>query len=259
MSTFIVSSAERCFEKLYLDHETADARFKIKVGNEFEYFPAHKIILSAASEVFRAMFYGPIKEKGDILIVDASPVAFKAFLEFFYKPKVALPSTDILNVINLCKKYEMPMETKACEEAIKCFATDDDICSVYAMAVFFELDDLIQFCESRIITKANSICSSAGFLECDRITFGKVIRLTAFSYNFNASQKVDACMAWAKAECTRKNLIHTSANLKGQIKDVIGRIPFDELTIDGFKQFTAKYVDFFDTSDYHSIVLKLMT
>lgn len=148
MSMFIVSSAEHSFEQLYLDHETADARFNIKVGNEFEYFPVHKIILSVASEVFHSMFYGPNKGKGDILIVDASLVAFKAFLEFFYKTKVALPSTDNLGVINLCKKYEMPKEMKACEEAIECFATDDDTCShVYAMAMFFELDDLIEFCE----------------------------------------------------------------------------------------------------------------
>lgn len=257
MNKFTVS-VYRSYEKLYLDWKTADARFKIRIDDvRFEYFPVHKAILSAASEAFRAMFYGSIQEKGDILIVNASPDAFKTFLQFFYKTDVTLPSKHIVEIVNLCKKYGMVKETKACEIAIKKFVTLGETCSVYGLAVLLELNDVRRFCEDRIKTNAQQICSSSGFLECDQKLFYKVLQLLVGS-DCSALEIVNACMAWAKAECTRKNLNDTSANLKAQIKDYIGQIPFDKLIFDDFIKFTTTYDDFFDKTDYHSIVLKLM-
>jgi len=49
---------------------------------------AHKVILSAASDVFETQFYGEVQELGDeVTIVDASCEAFKAMIEFIYDKK----------------------------------------------------------------------------------------------------------------------------------------------------------------------------
>lgn len=65
-------------QKLYLISENADVVFIV----ENKHIPAHKIILAAASDVFKAMFYGSLKEQGDIRIVGATVSAFKEFLSF---------------------------------------------------------------------------------------------------------------------------------------------------------------------------------
>lgn len=44
---------------------------------------AQKYVLADFSPVFEAMFSGPMKESGDIIIKDVSPDVFKVFLELF--------------------------------------------------------------------------------------------------------------------------------------------------------------------------------
>lgn len=56
-------------EKLYRDRKTADVYFVVRSGDvACKRIPAHKILLAAASDVFGAMFYGPLKEGGDVRI-----------------------------------------------------------------------------------------------------------------------------------------------------------------------------------------------
>lgn len=67
-------------EKFYLDSNTADLSFIFGAEtNHFESVPAHRIILSISSPVFETMFYGSLKEKAKIPIIDATAEAFKEF------------------------------------------------------------------------------------------------------------------------------------------------------------------------------------
>lgn len=70
--------------KLYLESKNADVYFVFESNGTTERIPAHKILLASGSEVFEAMFFGSLKEEGEIKIVDASCAAFKQFLRLFY-------------------------------------------------------------------------------------------------------------------------------------------------------------------------------
>ena len=50
------------------------------VGNDKVEVKAHKLILLSRSPVFRAMFTGPLQEKGNIKIPDSTHKAFRTFL-----------------------------------------------------------------------------------------------------------------------------------------------------------------------------------
>ncbi|KAF7098534.1 LOW QUALITY PROTEIN: hypothetical protein CFC21_100269 [Triticum aestivum] len=73
--------------------EGADVSFKV----DAEVFPAHKIILAMQSPVFKAEFYGPMKNKakhGLTIIEDMQPAVFKALLHFIYTDSLA-PMDDL--------------------------------------------------------------------------------------------------------------------------------------------------------------------
>lgn len=58
-------------EKLYLQSKAADVHFKFGSEddpNSIVRVPAHKSLLATASTVFDSMFYGDLKENGDIQI-----------------------------------------------------------------------------------------------------------------------------------------------------------------------------------------------
>jgi hypothetical protein len=61
--------------------EGSDVSFKVKD----EVFPAHKNILAVRSPVFRAEFYGPMRDEQNLRIVeDMQPTVFKGLLHFIY-------------------------------------------------------------------------------------------------------------------------------------------------------------------------------
>lgn len=86
--------------KLYRDSKTADVHFTFESSNNGAdtRIDAHKNLLAATSDVFGAMFYGEMKETGDIRVVDVSEAAFKEFLQYFYQRKVKLTAENVAEV-----------------------------------------------------------------------------------------------------------------------------------------------------------------
>lgn len=249
---------QNILEALYITRNYADVRFNFFKNNEkLGYVMAHKYILSMGNEVFHTIFYGALKENGDIRIDDVTPEAFNEFLQFFYTSNIALTSQNIIEVAYLCKKYSYQDGLITCETAMKTFVSIDNICASYEAAMLLDLHDYVQFCENRIKIFAKQICSSVGFLETDRELFNTVIKLLIES-DCNSSVIVNACMNWAKAKCEQNDVESTTANLKKQIKDIIGLMPFDKLKYHQFRKFTFNYEDFFAKDEYDLIVSKLL-
>ncbi|XP_055305932.1 BTB/POZ domain-containing protein 3-like [Sitodiplosis mosellana] len=152
-------------ENLYLDSKTADVKFVFGAGTDHvETVPAHKSILSIVSPMFDKMFYGSLPEPGDVPIVDASAAAFKEFLQFFYLNKVQLTPEHIIDVSNLCKKYELVEGLAICENPLQKSFSIDEMCSGYALAILLEITNTIQFCEKKIKLNAEAILKSTSFL-----------------------------------------------------------------------------------------------
>lgn len=86
-------------KNLYMNEETSDFHFIFEVTKgKYLRIPAHKLLLIAASDVFRTMFNGTWKEKNEVQIVDALPSAFKEFLQFFYTGRVRLTTENVAQV-----------------------------------------------------------------------------------------------------------------------------------------------------------------
>lgn len=245
-------------EKMYLNSSTADVFFEFNIDSdddEYEQVPAHKILLSIGSPVFETMFYGLLKEKREIPIVDASADAFKIFLQFFYLSEISLNGENLAEITNLCKKYELDDCLKSCETALKDTLSIEEMCWGIRFAIFMELEDLTKFCEEKIKENAAEILQTESFLECDQKTFYYILLLVC--YNCNASKIVDASMEWAKAECKRQDLDETSQNLKDRIGEAFELIPFHGLSFNELSIHTVMYKGFFTIEELETIIQKI--
>lgn len=247
---------ERKIHELYLNPKGADVNFIFKNTDtdHSEKVSAHKIILSLDSPVFDRMFFGSMKEQGDVQIVDASVAAFKEFLQFFYLNEVSLSSANIIYVTNLCKKYEMDDFLKPCEAVLYNSLTMDEMCWGYNIAQLLELENLSRFCEERIKTNAEKIIKSESFVECD----GKSLReiMTLVASDWVSLKRVIAYMEWSKAQCKRNNLDLSPKNLRNQLKDVFYEIPFDRLDTQQLSQHVASYKGFFTAEELEELFVK---
>lgn len=167
------------FEDFYLDAATADVFFVFGDGNNNQRIPAHKVLLAAKSDVFKAMFYGELKEKGDIKIVDASIAAFKEFLRFFYCTEIDPTIENAPNVLKSADKYNVPACCDFYEKFLGDTITNDNVCFVYGLAILYKRSGLKELCERRIAENTESVLKSQSFLECDQSVLQAIIDYSA--------------------------------------------------------------------------------
>lgn len=250
---YLCSPFER--EKLYLNVVGADVYFVICDGRNDERIPAHKSIMAKKSDVFRAMFYGKLRESGDIRIVDASAGAFKEFLEFFYFKHVMLTMENIDDVVYLSTKYLLSSGISACEQFLMYSLNTENIFHRSELAAEFDLVDLKAKCDKIITGNTLDVLQSAAFLECDRAMLGRMLK-DQLLFSCTETDVFHAYMIWVKhrAKATGK----TDSNVTRQmidehLGDLFYEMRFGSMTMDEFSGVTSTYGDLFSADEHHEI------
>ncbi|XP_031634316.1 BTB/POZ domain-containing protein 6-B-like [Contarinia nasturtii] len=252
------SAASETTKKLYLNAEFADINFLFKKDDDFidaTKLPANKAILAVLSPVFNTMFYGSMKEKGDVKIVDADVNAFKEFLQFFYLTEVKLTMENIEAVARLADKYDIIDCVNACATFLEGQLTMDNMIWGYQLAVFLKNDALIEFCEKKIGESPKTVFVSDAFLRCDKQTLEHILEL-----NLTCSELdiFNACLIWAKHACNQNGLDENNLeNFKVQLGDCLKSIRFDEMKIDEFTMLYVSYKALFTADEFEDIMLSL--
>ena len=118
----------------------------------------HKKVMAIKSSTFEAMFYGPLKEEEDpVVIKETTFEAFKNLLNFIHDivedwSKVELP--ELLHTANLAERFNLPKMKQKVLENLQSFAvTEDNMLETAATAEEFgclvlESEVLLQACSS---------------------------------------------------------------------------------------------------------------
>lgn len=239
--------------KLYLDCSTADVYFVFGSKLKDERIPAHKCLLTAGSDAFKAMFYGEMAEKSDIPIVDASVAAFQEFLQFFYRDDVQLTMENIFEVVNLANKYNVCLKT--CESFLQQSLIIENACSSYGLAILFDLKDLKAACETMIAENAIAIFQTASFLDCDLAVLSHILKMDNLSCT--ETRVFHACMDWVKEKSNETQL--TLKIVHKHLGDSLFDIRFRSMTIEEFTELLVCYGNLFSSEEYQEIVRVIVT
>jgi speckle-type POZ protein len=111
---------------LFNNMQFSDVNFKIG-GREF---PAHKVILSARSQYFAAMFQHPMKEQStnQVKIEDIEPEVFDQLLRFIYTGRVPLDKLQTMaaGLLIAADKYLMDELKMKCENYLLSHMSSDN-------------------------------------------------------------------------------------------------------------------------------------
>ncbi|XP_051173141.1 speckle-type POZ protein-like [Leptopilina boulardi] len=119
-----ISKIEHNFHPFLISDVLSDVSFQI----ENKEFPAHKIILAAASPVFEKMFTHQMKENitNNVQIEDTDPDVFKEMLNYIYMGKVENLNSMAFDLYELANKYEITKLQIICEESLEnCLDVDN--------------------------------------------------------------------------------------------------------------------------------------
>lgn len=244
--------ALKIFRKQYLDEKTADVNFIC--GAQRERVPAHKSILSKASDAFDKMFYGPMAEEGDVKLPDTSPEAFKDFLQFCYLDEVNLNLDNIVEIMDLTNKYCMPECLAVCGSSWAKHLTFDDICWAYHWAIFYDEKEFKEFCERKISAFPQLVFESSSFLRSDHIVLDHILQLD--SLLCDETIVLGACLEWARHACERDGLnANDTKNVRHYLKESLYKIRFGSMTTREFREhMDANEGLFADIKEYEDII-----
>lgn len=186
-----------CIKKLYL--EIADVYFTIESDDgSTDRVPAHKSLLAAVSDVLKAMFYGELKEDGDVRMIDVTAAALKEFLQFFYLGQVELTEENVVEVMHLGHKYNVIKCVDVCVQFMKDTLTNENIFNAMGFAILYSQNGLMKFCEKRIVTNTSAVLKSNCFSACDKRILAHILKMELFSCP--ETEVFAACMSWVKAQ-----------------------------------------------------------
>ncbi|KAF8786545.1 Speckle-type POZ protein like [Argiope bruennichi] len=141
-SLFLLSSD---YERLRADERAPLSDVKFKCGAES--FSAHKIILSARSPVFRAMFTTYMTENlnNQVEITDISPQNFRVLLSYIYSGETGQLTFDsVEGLLFAGDKYELLELKRKCSEFLKSSVSTENALNVLVLGYLHD-DELKTF------------------------------------------------------------------------------------------------------------------
>lgn len=239
--------AQKAMNKLYKHEHTADIYFVFKSG---ERIPAHKYLLAAASELFDAMFYGPIKKEGDVEMDKVSAGGFVEFLQFFYSNTIKLTMTNIGDVMSYGHKYEVAESVNLCVWFLMENLTADNVLQAHGLAILFKHNDLRAKCKHLTSYYTEDVLQSASFLECDRTTLNYILALDVLSCP--KTIVFGALMSWVKAASGKEEL--TKGIVQTHLSDLFYKIRFRSMGYDEFVSLLPAFGQLFTADEFNEIL-----
>ncbi|CAJ0929536.1 unnamed protein product, partial [Mesorhabditis belari] len=180
-----IANLSNDLSKLYLSESFSDVILKV----EGERLPAHKTILAARSEYFRAMFFGGMAESTDsskvreVELKDTTLEAFKHLLNYIYSSKLSLEHMKeelVIEVLGLANKYGFVDLVEAIADHLKSIIYNSNLCSIFNISLLYVLTSLTDFCLEYADRNAELVLGSEGFLQLSESAVQQLISRDSF-------------------------------------------------------------------------------
>ncbi|XP_057318225.1 speckle-type POZ protein B-like [Microplitis mediator] len=155
-------------------------------------YTAHKLILSARSPVFLAMFTHEMKEKKEntVTIPDIDPEIFEKILEFIYTDSINDLDADAECLLESANKYQLLKLKSLCEESLSKSCSIDNAIKLMILADLYDANQLFEYVLEFIIKSIKDVIKTPeyGVLEESYpLLFSKLIKKLVTSITFNDS------------------------------------------------------------------------
>ncbi|CAM2718263.1 unnamed protein product [Rotaria socialis] len=173
------------FGKLYNQSDYSDVELII----ESEHFFAHRTILAARSEYFRALLYGGLREPQHdnhaIEIKECKAAAFKILLRYIYTGQINLAKETedtLLDLLGLVHQYGFEQLESSLSMYIQSILSLSNVCIIYDAACLYELNNLREHCALFIDSHAKEIITTNEFLALSPEALSSVVSRDSFFY-----------------------------------------------------------------------------
>lgn len=219
-------------ETLFLNEDLSDVTIIIKTGGSPWRFPAHSLLLSAQSVVFRCMLGSDFAERKSrqIIIEDISPTTMEQLLRYIYYGKPDLENwKEAIELLRAAHKYQVEPLVQRCGRFLEDVISLSNVCYVYNEATTYTLVTLKEKCLKLIL--------DAGFVVLRSKTFETLSKESVMEIVTNSNLNVDselivfdALLRWAPMECCRTGKQVTETNILSVLEPFLQHVCFDDMS-----------------------------
>ncbi len=176
-------------------------------------FYAHKYVLGTSSDVFHAMFYGGLAEKGSsVHLSDTNEEALEQFLRFLYAEECTLTADNVISILYLARKYIVPSLSKTCVNFLIESLNAENVLDVLDHADRFDENGLKKRCWKVIQSYTSRVAASESFNNISQTTLTKLLMQN--NLNIEEVELFEAVSKWIDFQCSRKDLEPTPEESK---------------------------------------------
>ncbi|KAH9630804.1 hypothetical protein HF086_001032 [Spodoptera exigua] len=157
---------------------------------------------------------------------------------YIYCDEIQLEADTVLSTLYVAKKYIVPHLAKACVNYLETSLTAKNACLLLSQSRLFEEPELMQRCWEVIDAQAEMALTSDGFVDIDVSTLESV--LARETLNCKEINLFEAALAWAHAECMRRDIDPTPTNKRVMLGGAIYLIRFPTMSLEEFANSAAQ-------------------
>lgn len=168
---------------LLIGEEYGDVTFVV----EKKRFPAHRVILAARCQYFRALLYGGMREsqpEAEIPLEDTTAEAFTMLLKYIYTGRATLTDEKeevLLDFLSLAHKYGFPELEDSTSEYLCTILNIQNVCMTFDVASLYSLPKLTCMCCMFMDRNAQEVLSSEGFLSLSKTALLNIVLRDSFA------------------------------------------------------------------------------
>ncbi|KAB5582080.1 hypothetical protein PHYPO_G00183040 [Pangasianodon hypophthalmus] len=163
--------------------EYSDVTFLV----EEKRFPAHRVILAARCQYFRALLYGGMREsqpQAEVRLEDTRAEAFSMLLRYLYTGRANLSEAKeetLLDFLGLAHRYGLqPLEASTCDY-LRTLLNAQNVSLIFDVASLYHLSSLAEACCSYMDRHAVEVLKSDGFLALSKPALLTVVQRDSFA------------------------------------------------------------------------------
>jgi len=193
-------------------------------------FNAHKMVLAARSDVFDAMFYGPLKETSDVIhLPDCDPDAFKYVLNFVYTDAMgSLPTHLILPVLYIARKYLLP-KLQQPEYILERALNKINVCNILNQGLASDEKEVVRYCLFYFCMHAGDILKLDEFTLSSKAAIDLIVKQSILNVEKEV-EVFEALCRWANLQCEMGGVPNTPDNVRQYLGDALYHVRFTKMT-----------------------------
>ncbi|XP_031202572.1 BTB/POZ domain-containing protein 9 isoform X2 [Mastomys coucha] len=168
---------------LLIGEEYGDVTFVV----DKKRFPAHRVILAARCQYFRALLYGGMREsqpEAEIPLQDTTAEAFTMLLRYIYTGRATLTDEKeevLLDFLSLAHKYGFPELEDSTSEYLCTILNIQNVCMTFDVASLYSLPKLTCMCCMFMDRNAQEVLASDGFLSLSKAALLNIVLRDSFA------------------------------------------------------------------------------